>query len=71
MHEVRDTHGSHLVLNGVHAKVVMERLGHSSMSVTLGLYAHVFPSMGKDAAEFAASLVTKMSPRNAAEVRTS
>lgn len=57
LHEVRDTHGSQLVIAGTHPKVVMERLGHSSMSITLGLYAHVMPSLGKEAAQTAASLV--------------
>lgn len=57
LHELRDTHGSQLIIAGVHPKVVQERLGHSSMTVTLGLYAHVMPSMGKDAAEKAASLL--------------
>lgn len=67
LHELRDSHGSHLVIAGVHPKVVMERLGHSSMGVTLGLYAHVMPSMGRDAARIAAALVAKKSPKNLTE----
>ena len=35
---------------GVPAKVVQERLGHSSISITLDLYTHVVPEMQKDAA---------------------
>ena len=37
------------LLQGVHPKVVQERLGHSKMSTTMDLYSHVMPSMQKDA----------------------
>lgn len=67
LHEVRDTHGSHLVIAGIHPKVVMERLGHSSMAITLGLYAHVMPSLGKEAAETAAALVASLLPESSTE----
>jgi integrase len=30
---------------GVHPKVVQERLGHSQISVTLDTYSHILPSM--------------------------
>jgi len=35
---------------GVHPKVVSERLGHSSIAITLDTYSHVLPSMQEDAA---------------------
>jgi len=35
---------------GVPAKVVQERLGHSSIVMTMDLYSHVAPSMQRDAA---------------------
>lgn len=34
-----------------HPKVVQERLGHYSISVTLDLYSHVLPNIQKAAAE--------------------
>ena len=34
---------------GVHPKVVQEKLGHSKMSTTMDLYSLVMPSMQKDA----------------------
>lgn len=67
LHEVRDSHASQLIIAGTHPKVVQERLGHSSMAMTLGLYAHVMPSMGKEAAALAASLVAKMLPSDEQE----
>ena len=39
------------------AKVVQERLGHSSIAITLDLYTHVAPSMRTDAAERVAGLI--------------
>ena len=34
---------------GVHAKVVQEMLGHTQISMTMDIYAHVLPSMQLDA----------------------
>lgn len=39
-----------MLLDGVPVKVVSERLGHSNVGITLSIYAHVLPSMQKDAA---------------------
>jgi integrase len=41
---------------GVHPKIVQERLGHSTIAVTLGIYSHVTEGMQEDAAERVASL---------------
>ena len=42
---------------GVHPKVVQERLGHATISITLDTYNHAVPAMQTDAAEKVASLV--------------
>jgi hypothetical protein len=34
----------------VHPKVVQERLGHASITLTLDTYSHVLPTLQKDAA---------------------
>jgi len=39
-HDLRHSHATMLLLTGVHPKVAQERLGHSSISVTLDLYSH-------------------------------
>jgi integrase len=49
-HDLRHTHATHPQLNGVHPKVAQERLGHSSVGITLDLYSHVLPGMQEDAA---------------------
>lgn len=50
-HALRHTAASLLFLRNVHPKVVQERLGHSQISITLDIYGHLFPSMGRDAAD--------------------
>jgi integrase len=50
-HDLRHTHATQLLLAGVHAKVVQERLGHSSIALTLDIYSHAVPSMQQDAAD--------------------
>jgi hypothetical protein len=51
LHDLRYTSASLLLASGVNAKVVSERLGHSSISVTMDLYSHVAPGIQEDAAE--------------------
>lgn len=50
-HDLRHTNATLLLLQGVNTKVVSERLGHSSIDVTLDIYGHVLPEMQKEAAE--------------------
>ncbi len=35
----------------VHPKVVSERLGHSTVGITLDTYSHVLPNMQEEAAQ--------------------
>ena len=50
-HDLRHTHATHLLEQGVHPKVAQERLGHSSISITMDIYSHVLPGMGAEAAK--------------------
>lgn len=50
-HALRHTAATLLLLQGVHPKVVQERLGHANISMTLDTYSHLIPSMGRDAAD--------------------
>ncbi|HUY24215.1 MAG TPA: site-specific integrase, partial [Candidatus Saccharimonadales bacterium] len=49
-HNLRHTHATLLLLAGVNAKVVSERLGHASVAFTLRVYSHVLPEMQEQAA---------------------
>jgi len=40
-----------LLSSGVHPKIASERLGHSTIGITLDLYSHVMPGMQANAAE--------------------
>lgn len=44
-HSLRHTHASILLANGVHPKIVQERLGHSKISTTMDIYSHLIPGM--------------------------
>ncbi len=46
----RHTAASLLLLQGVHIRVVMEILGHSSISITADTYSHVLPALTQHAA---------------------
>ncbi|AZO47085.1 MAG: site-specific integrase [Mesorhizobium sp.] len=50
-HDLRHTHASQMLSAGIHPKVASERLGHSTIGITLDLYSHVMPGMQADAAE--------------------
>ena len=49
-HDLRHSHATHLLVSNVHPKIVQERLGHSSIGITLDTYSHVMPNMQADAA---------------------
>ena len=48
-HDLRHAHATHLLASGVHPKVASERLGHSTVGITLDIYSHVLPNMQTDA----------------------
>ena len=58
LHDTRHTSASLMLATGVPVKVVSEMLGHSSPTITLGIYAHVMPGMAEEAgAALSASLL--------------
>lgn len=48
-HNLRHTHASVLLAAGVHPKIVQERLGHSSIKITLDTYSHLIPTLQQSA----------------------
>jgi integrase len=50
-HDLRHAAATLMLQRGIHPKVVQERLGHSSISMTLGIYSHVLPSLQEDVAD--------------------
>jgi len=57
LHDLRHTHATLALQAGIHPKIVSERLGHSSITITLDTYSHVLPTMQRDAAEQVAALI--------------
>lgn len=51
LYDLRHTMATLLLSKGINPKIVSERLGHSSISLTLDTYSHVLPTMQKDATE--------------------
>lgn len=49
LHDLRHTHATLLLRQGVHPKVVSERLGHASVKITLDIYSHVLPDTQEEA----------------------
>lgn len=54
-HDLRHTHASLMLQQGENIKLISERLGHSSVKITLDIYSHVLPNMQKDASNRLAS----------------
>jgi integrase len=49
-HDLRHSHATQLLADGVHPKIAQERLGHSTITTTMDLYSHVTETMQADAA---------------------
>jgi integrase len=48
-HDLRHSHATALLAAGIHPKIAQERLGHSSIAVTMDTYSHAIPNMQQDA----------------------
>ena len=57
LHDLRHTHATLALRAGIHPKVVSERLGHATVSITLDTYSHAIPAMQEEAAAMIAGLV--------------
>jgi integrase len=57
LHDLRHTHATLALQAGVHPKIVSERLGHATVSLTLDVYSHAIGHMQADAAQEIANLV--------------
>jgi integrase len=57
LHDLRHTHATLALRAGIHPKVVSERLGHATVSITLDTYSHAIPAMQEEEAARIAELV--------------
>jgi integrase len=58
-YDLRHTAASLMLQQGIHPKVVQERLGHSKINITLDIYSHVLPSLQDEAATKLDSLLIR------------
>lgn len=49
-HDLRHTHAAYLIRLGLHAKVIQERLGHTSIKITMDLYGYLMTGLQESAA---------------------
>lgn len=49
-HDLRHAHATLVLRQGIHPKIVSERLGHRSVAITLDIYSHVLPGLQEAAA---------------------
>ena len=66
-HDLRHFHATALMSANIHPKVVSERLGHSSIGITLDLYSHCLLNMQEEAARRIDQLFQNAGHRDSSE----
>lgn len=64
LHGLRHTAATLLIGQGLHAKVISSRLGHSNISTTMDIYGHYLKSADKEAADKLEHIFTKQVKNN-------
>lgn len=62
LHDMRHYHASLMLQQGIHPKIVSERLGHASIQMTLDTYSHVLPGLQESAARKFDEGLSEMAP---------
>ncbi len=57
LHDLRHTAAALALATGMHPKVMSDRLGHSSIAITLDVYGHLVPGLQEDAAAAVGALL--------------
>ena len=57
LHDLRHTYATLALRLGTHPVLLSERLGHSSIAVTIDRYSHVIPGIDRNAADIVAQLI--------------
>ena len=70
LHDLRHSHASLMLQDGIHPKIVQERLGHSSIQITLDTYSHVVPGLQKQAALRFEEGLSQLTPKGPATLQT-
>ena len=70
LHDLRHSHATLMLEQGIHPKVVSERLGHANINITLDIYSHVMPGIQQAAAETFDKALSQALPGNGAVDKT-
>ena len=62
-HDLRHSAATLLLSTGCHPKIVQERLGHSTIGITMDTYSHVLPTMQREAVDKLDGLFKTPKPR--------
>ncbi len=68
-HDLRHSYAAMLIAERAHPRAIMERLGHSTIQVTLGTYGHLFPSLEESLTAALDNVYRTAEPTKPAEVR--
>jgi integrase len=63
LYDLRHTSASFLLQKNVNPKIVSERLGHSTVTLTLDVYSHVLPTMQEQATEHLEDMIFSKTAR--------
>lgn len=67
-HDLRHAHASILLRESVHPKIVQERLGHSTIKLTMDTYSHLMPDAQDEAANAIDRALSKAKPADGGNV---
>ncbi len=68
-HDLRHTYAAFLIAEGAHPRAIMERMGHSTINVTLGTYGHLFPAIDEQLDDALALRFARAAPQSPRVVR--
>ncbi|MCP4306392.1 MAG: site-specific integrase [bacterium] len=68
-HDLRHTYAAFLIAEGAHPRAIMERMGHSTINVTLGTYGHLFPAIDEQLDDALAQRFAGAAPRGSRVVQ--
>lgn len=68
-HDLRHSYAAMLIAESAHPRAIMERMGHSTIQVTLGTYGHLFPNLEAALTDALDETYRKAEPTQSAEVR--
>lgn len=68
-HDLRHSYAAMLIAEGAHPRAIMERMGHSTIQVTLGTYGHLFPNLEAALTDALDEVYRKAEPARSAAIR--